>query len=349
MKSIRQKLQGFTLVELLVVIAIIGVLIGLLLPAVQSAREAARRSQCTNNLKQLGLACHNFQDTYRRLPTGARDGYHMVNNQQIDALTWCCRARTQRGFSWLYHILPFLEAKNVFDLATPSEDPPAQPAPDNSSNPAHYNAGEDRVARQILAVYSCPTRRAPQPYGASMFFRADYAGNAGERGTGSIRATGSRGEKGPFKMTDFDTIRLEMIKDGTSNTLLIGEKGLHPQSHGIEGGDNERWNNAGWDEDVIRFGAAVNSARTAYGLPPMPDGSLPHPVDVTNPDGTWTSITDLGGRSWARWHPFFGSRHPAGANFCMADGSVRLISFTVDAAVFRSLSLTHDGGSVSVP
>ncbi|MCS7239174.1 MAG: DUF1559 domain-containing protein, partial [Thermoguttaceae bacterium] len=263
--------NGFTLVELLVVIAIIGVLIALLLPAVQAAREAARRSQCTNNLKQLGLACHNFQDTYRRLPTGARDGYHLVNNQQIDALTWCCRARTQKGFSWLYHILPFVEAKNVFDLATPSEDPAAQAAPNDSQNPADYNPGENRVARQGLSFYNCPSRRAPEPYGASGFFRADYAGNAGERGTGSVRASGSRGEKGPIKMTDFDTIRLELIKDGTSNTILLGEKALHPRSWGIEGGDNERWNNAGWDEDVIRFGAAVNTAGLAYGLPPIPD------------------------------------------------------------------------------
>lgn len=349
MRFLRLQRCGFTLVELLVVIAIIGILIGLLLPAVQAAREAARRNQCSNNLKQLGIACHNFHDTYRQLPNGARDGHHDLKNQIIDPFTWCCRARTHKGFSWLYHILPFVEAKNLFDLATPAEDPPAQSVPSESTNPAHYNPGEDRVARQIIPIYNCPTRRAPQPYGSAMFFRADYVGNAGERGTGGVRASGSRGEKGPFKMTDFDRIRLELIKDGTSNTILIGEKALHPQSQGIEGGDNERWNNAGWDEDVIRFGAAVNTAGVAYGLPPIPDRDAPRPVDPSNPDGTWTTITDLGGRSWGRWHPYFGSRHPGGVNFCFADGAVRLISFSVDADVFRALSLTNDGMAVSPP
>ncbi len=335
-----QKLRkgGFTLVELLVVIAIIGVLIALLLPAVQAAREAARRSQCANNLKQIGLACHNFQDVYRQLPNGARDGYHMVNNQEIDPLTWCCRARTQKGFSWSYHILPFLEAKNIFDLATPSQDPAPQP------NQQTYNPGEDAVARQALATFYCPSRRDPTPMGSAGFYRCDYAGNAGERGTARIRDPGSRGEKGPIIQTDFGRTRIELILDGSSNTILIGEKALHPFEFGSDGGDNERWNNAGWDEDVVRYGAAVNSSGLAYGLPPIPDTSAPRRVS-----GTWTQITDLGGRTWGQWHPFFGSSHPGGVNFCMADGSVRLISFTVDAGVFRRLSLTNDGEAVQVP
>ena len=335
--SQRTSQKGFTLVELLVVIAIIGVLIALLLPAVQAAREAARRNQCSNNLKQIGLACHNFQDVFRQLPNGARDGYHMVNNQQIDPLDWCCRARTQKGFSWSYHILPFIEAKNVHDLTQPSEDPPAV------ANQQTYNPGEDRVARQAIAIYYCPSRRDPRPMGSG-FYRCDYAGNAGERGTANVRQAGSRGEKGPIKMTDSGTTRLELITDGTSNTILIGEKALHPDEFGNDGGDNERWNNAGWDEDVIRFGAAVNSSGLAYGLPPIPDRTAPRRVS-----GTWTTITDLGGRSWGQWHPYFGSSHPGGVNFCMADGGVRLITFTVYAEIFRRLSLTNDGQAVALP
>lgn len=335
---------GFTLVELLVVVAIIGVLIALLLPAVQAAREAARRSQCANNLKQIGLACHNFQDVHRQLPNGGRDGYHMVNNQEIDPLTWCCRARTQKGFSWLYHILPFMEGKTVFDLATPAEDPPAQPAPNNSSNSAHYNPGEDRVAREVIVTFYCPSRRDPKPMGSARFYRADYAGNGGERGTAGIRDAGSRGEKGPIIMTDVDRTRIELIKDGSSNTILIGEKALHPDEFGNDGGDNERWNNPGWDEDVIRFGAAVNTSGLAYGLPPIPDSAAPRRVS-----GTWTTIVDRGGRSWGQWHPFFGSSHPGGVNFCMADGSVRLVSYNVDHEVFRRLSLTNDGLPVEAP
>ncbi len=329
---------GFSLVEVLVVIAVVAILVALLLPAIQAAREAARRAQCSNNLKQIGLACHHFQDVNGQLPNGARDGYHRVQGEEIDPFDWCCRARTHKGFSWLYFILPFLEAKAVYELATPQEDPP--PIPDRAT----FNPGENRVAQQAIAVYYCPSRRSPTPLGTGLFYRSDYVGNAGERGTGRIRDAGSRGEKGPFKMTDFETTRLELIKDGTSNTVLVGEKALHPFEHGNDGGDNERWNNAGWDEDVVRFGAAVNASGLAYGLPPIPDKWAPHRIE-----GAWRVVTDLGGRRWGQWHPFFGSSHPSGVNFCMADGSVRHVPFAVDAQVFRRLSLTDSGDHLQVP
>src|SRR5690606_28599615 len=108
---------GFTLIELLVVIAIIAILIALLLPAVQQAREAARRSQCTNNLKQMGLAFHNFQDVYGHLPHGARDGH-----QDSDPLDFCCRSKTKHGYSWSYWILPQMDQSNVFNLVEDGDD-----------------------------------------------------------------------------------------------------------------------------------------------------------------------------------------------------------------------------------
>ncbi len=322
--------KGFTLVELLVVIAIIGVLIGLLLPAVQAAREAARRSQCSNNLKQIGLAIHNFQDTFGRLPPGARDGDHRVP----DALTACCNSRTRYGWSWLYHILPFMEQKPVYDMATDQHDPPTPGSGQNSR--------EDDVARQAIITYYCPSRRFPEPHGSGRFYRADYAGNAGERGPGGIRETASGGLRGVIVQTDRAKRRLELITDGTSNTLMVAEKALNPKAFGSEGGDNERWNNAGWDEDIIRYGAGRLSNGTEYGLPPIPDIKAPH-----DPGSGWTTITDLGGRTWGQWHPFFGAAHPAGMNACLADGSVRLIPFTIDAEVFRRLSLIDDGQSIS--
>jgi prepilin-type N-terminal cleavage/methylation domain-containing protein/prepilin-type processing-associated H-X9-DG protein len=321
--------RGFTLVELLVVIAIIGVLIALLLPAIQAARESARRSQCSNNLKQIGLAMHNFQDVYGRLPNGARDGDHRVP----DALTACCNSRTRYGWSWLYHILPFIEQRTVYDLSTDADDPTTLGSGQNSK--------EDIVAQKAIVTYYCPSRRIPEPYGSGKFYRADYAGTAGVRGPDGVRDTSSGGLRGPIIQTDLKRTRIELIQDGSSNTILVAEKALNPKAAGSEGGDNERWNNAGWDEDIIRFGAGRLSNGTEYGIPPIPDSSATY-----NPGTGWTTIKDLGGRTWGQWHPFFGSSHPGGMNACMVDGGVRFVSFTVNAETFRRLSLTDDGQPV---
>jgi prepilin-type N-terminal cleavage/methylation domain-containing protein/prepilin-type processing-associated H-X9-DG protein len=329
MSGVREH-RGFTLVELLVVIAIIGILIGMLLPAVQAAREAARRSQCSNNLRQLGLAFHNFQDNNGRLPNGARDGDHRVPD---DIATACCNSRTRYGWSWLYQILPFVEQNNIHNLASDSDDP--------ANKGSGQNSKENIVAQQAVSLFYCPSRRMPEAYGSGLLYRADYAGNAGERGEGGLREKASGGLNGVVIQTDLKKIRLEGIKDGTSNTIMVAEKALHPKSQGSEGGDNERWSNPGWDEDIIRYGAGRLNNGTVYGLPPIADESAPN-----DPGTGWTTIKDLGGRSWGQWHPFFGAAHAGGMNACLADGSVRFVPFTVDAEVFRRLSLTNDGQPV---
>ena len=312
--------RGFTLIELLVVIAIIAVLIALLLPAVQQAREAARRSQCQNNLKQMGLAFHNFQDTYGNLPNGGRDGV------ESDPLSACCNSLEVRGWSWLFHILPFMEQGNLFELG--QEDP---------SDPAVYTASNLLVAQNFVPGYTCPTRRNPTPYGGADTYRIDYAGNAGERlftgstvweietptvGRASIRGIDSTGHRtGVVIQTDRSIVTIEQIRDGSSNTLMIGEKALHPMTHGTDGGDNEYWNNAGWDEDIVRYGAGRNEDGTLFGIPPVPD--IQAPSDNV-------------------WYDMFGSSHAGGAQFCMADGSVRLIAYQVDRETFRRLSHRQD-------
>lgn len=299
--------RGFTLIELLVVIAIIAILIALLLPAVQQAREAARRTQCKNNLKQIGLAFHNFHDVYDRLPTGARDG--------AGASYACCNATERAGWSWLYHILPYMEQSTIYDLGT--DDDPVGTYP--------------LVGRKGVKAYYCPSRRKVTSYGSG-YYRSDYAGNGGQR-EGGITSTLSLGKRGVVVRTDSKEVRINDIKDGASNTIMVAEKALNPDRHGLDGGDNEPWVNAGWDECVIRHGAGRTSSGVEYGLTPLPD--VKAPTDTV-------AVTDKGGVSWTNWHPFFGSAHDGGMNACLADGSVRLISYNIDGDIMRRISLTDD-------
>ncbi|MCA9006762.1 MAG: DUF1559 domain-containing protein [Planctomycetaceae bacterium] len=302
-----QTRNGFTLIELLVVIAIIAILIALLLPAVQQAREAARRTQCKNNLKQIGLAFHNFHDVHDQLPNGARDG--------AGASFACCNATEREGWSWSYHILPYMEQSNLYDMGTDADPVGTYPL----------------VGRKGVKAYYCPSRRKPTSYGSG-YYRSDYAGNGGQR-EGGITNSVSTGKRGVVVQTTTRHVRINDIQDGASNTIMVAEKALHPDRHGLDGGDNEPWNNAGWDECVIRHGAGITSAGVEYGLTPLPD--VQAPTDAI-------AVTDKGGISWTNWHPFFGSAHDGGMNACLADGSVRVISYNIDHEVMRRISLTDD-------
>jgi prepilin-type N-terminal cleavage/methylation domain-containing protein/prepilin-type processing-associated H-X9-DG protein len=324
---------AFTLVELLVVIAIIGILVGLLLPAVQAARESARRMQCSNNLKQMGLACHNFQDSRGYLPGGGRDG----NSKFGDTTSACCNSLTQSGFSWLYHILPFVEQQSTYNLAANSDPTVA----------GQSNTGNNAVAANMPSIYSCPSRRIPTLYSGS--YRSDYAGNAGERNPALGLRSGApnSGVRGVIRQIDSSNWKLtiERIKDGSSNTLMIAEKALHPTAYGSEGGDNERWSNPGWDEDIVRYGAIIVPAESNLqeGLPPIPD------MKSARKDGSvWIKPDTKHGYRFSEWHPFFGSSHLSGINAVFADGSVQSVAFNVDAEVFRRLCLVDDGQPVSL-
>jgi prepilin-type N-terminal cleavage/methylation domain-containing protein/prepilin-type processing-associated H-X9-DG protein len=358
MRSSPFRRSAFTLIELLVVIAIIAILIGLLLPAVQKVREAASRMQCANHLKQIGLAFHNYESAYGYFPQGGLDGDPQAITTggapnpagydydeapgQYEGST-CCRAATRRGFNHWYKILPFIEQDNVYNLGR--DDPPYWP---NVTN----NGGENDVARQLVKIYYCPSRRVPTAYGNPPFGRSDYAGNAGyyqgevHEGYGDIPPpplgmSPRRNERTHENWGDWPGRKgfivwpgrgakrtVADITDGTSNTIAAAEKNLPPSQRGRDGGDNERWNNAGWDEDNIR-----------YHFPPKSD---------TDPNILVPGITPNIPASATVWRRYFGSAHTSGLNAVFADGSVRFVKFSVDPLLFMYACVADDGQAFNV-
>ncbi|ADV62256.1 hypothetical protein Isop_1672 [Isosphaera pallida ATCC 43644] len=360
--------SGFTLIELLVVIAIIAVLIALLLPAVQAAREAARRAQCVNNLKQIGLGTMNFESAYGYLPPGPFDGhpqavdasgnpapngriYTEVLGQDYEGVSTCCRAAHPDGYNQFFRILPFMEQTALYNVAN-FQAPPIWPIPGGVDW-----AGEDTISFPAIATFYCPSRRGPTLYGNPGRSRNDYAGCAGFfRGqwyecfqgdfnttlfvppppNGLIPIANERsqenqgdvgGRKGAFLHGRFKR-RLSDFIDGTSNSIMFSEKGLPPTRHGLDGGDNERWQNSGWDEDCIRWHFVPRSDAQAAALNNI----------CTGGDGR------AGGNLWRR---YFGSSHAGGLNACMGDGSVKFIKFTVDPNTFRRLCVIDDNEPIS--
>lgn len=186
-----RKSNGFTLVELLVVIAIIGILIALLLPAVQAAREAARRTQCNNHLKQIGLALHNYHDTFGVFPPASINSGSVVPNGGNAVSGWV-------------FILPFMEMENLYNLW---------------DFRFSYDDAQNNAAKKVpVEGYFCPSKPRPEKASSSVAY-GDYAFSAG---TGHCNAGSAYYRKGMFNQNS--VCRFRDITDGTSNTIAVGEK-----------------------------------------------------------------------------------------------------------------------------
>jgi len=219
--------RGFTLVELLVVIAIIGILVALLLPAIQAAREAARRTQCVNHLKQMGVALHNYHDIVRAFPPGGTFPWPTLLPTQLDP-----------GGGWMFQILPYIEQQNVFELPT-----------------------EAAIEQTPIPTYFCPTRRAPTQQGGR--YLNDYAAATPADAPNSwdqfwYGVTWGVPTNAPYKGVivrsgDNRRTTFASITDGTANVMVFGEKMLQPLNY--EAGDwhDDRGYTDGWDPDIIRY------------------------------------------------------------------------------------------------
>ena len=323
--------RAFTLVELLVVIAIIGVLIALLLPAVQAAREAARRLTCMNNLKQIGLALLNYEDTHNSFPAGG----------SIDAST--CRNAGCRGVGMYITIMPFFEqgvVEDIFDRAGSNWVTIRSIA---STNPG---GTEDNLLQSEIAAYKCPSRSEWEDYTQ----RRDYFGVAG----GSfLTAVGLRGDvfnDGIYHMAEF--IEIRHITDGTSSTFAVGESTHFATFGGVDYGTSGTVSSGYQDPLVggpVAWYMGGNCVGNQIGKECI-DNSPSHgrALRTTKYPINFDFVDAFGQFSPSMQNEApFGSDHPGGALFVFADGHVDFISESIHIDTYRAYSTFAGGEAIS--
>ncbi len=270
---------GFTLVELLVVIAIVGIVASLTAPAVQATRETARRIQCQNHLKQIGLAFHQHHETFGFFPSG---GWRWNTPPTYEHGAPQVGGAQRAG--WGFQVLPFLEAR------------------------AAYDAGAETAVGTPIPTMFCPSRRSPQTVQMQDIYEPPLTGTLIRHALCDYAAS-NRDGTGPVQR--FKPLRFADIRDGASNTLLVGEKRLNKTFLGQPQDDDNEGYTAGWNEDTIR--------RTDQS--PAPDYAAPK---------------GDGGK-------LFGGPHPGTVQFVFVDGSVQSIAYSIDSDMFESMGHRHDG------
>ena len=300
--------SGFTLIELLVVIAIISVLIALLLPAVQAAREAARRLQCVNNLMQIGIAAKGYETAHEALPSGvvnptgpiidAPSGYH---------------------FNWLVQLLPYLDERAVFKRF--------------DFGVGVYQAQNGTARGVLIKTLLCPSSTSPERAG-----RAGLNPPVGGDPALTSYAACHNDVEGPIDAKNTGTfflnsrVRYEDIEDGSSQTLFFGEKPTDLAELGWASGTRATLRNTGWAiNGATPLTPAGAAARAADGGDPKPQPTVPGAPPPA-------PVAPVGG---------FGSRHPGGANFSFGDGSVRFLKSSISPLVFQRLGNRADGDLLS--
>jgi prepilin-type N-terminal cleavage/methylation domain-containing protein len=329
----RKESTGFTLVELLVVIAIIAILVALLLPAVNAAREAARRTQCTNHLKQIGLGMINHADTQRFFPTGGWGGAWIGDPDRGFG-------REQPG-GWIFTILPFVEEQATWEIGK------------GVTSPTEKNRLLGGRCSQPISIMNCPSRRPAAAFPNTLLFtprngrfnpfhaRADYAANAGGLypnvedmppfcGGGPNNVPAARTFRFPA-LTRYtgithcgSTVRTKHIADGLSKTYAAGERYIDPR-HYLDGSlhSNDWSMYVGSQDDILRV--TYYRATSNRGTPPTQD-TPGLSLDVN-----------------------FGGPHPGGCLFVLCDGSVQSIAYDIDLLLHWQNGNRADKGGPAPP
>lgn len=305
---------GFSLIELIIVIGLIGILLGLLLPAVQHARESAARASCQNNMRQIGLALHNYHDIYGRLPPYKAQDRTLHTSDPESML------------SWMALILPQMERENLWKQSRNACQVDRNP----SHNPPHIGYAT------VVPSYLCPTDSRlfsplTTPSGDVAAFTS-YIGVSGSPvgGTKSSSGVSLRLQVAPGVLGQFPGIRITDIRDGTSQTIMVGER---PPPDSLQAG---RWYTRLFNREPAPGPDVFMS------IPPA--GLIDDPECSVRGAGFGPGRSDNPCDRYQLW-----SFHAGGANFLFADGSVRFLSHKAGAAVLPALATRNGGEQVNLP